>query len=98
MIRVELGKNQFFDLFGYDILVDNNLKAWLLEINASPSLGTKALIDKRIKTSLITDVFNLIGVVPFNKLKPENYQAEYDEKSLLMDFEEEQSMFFNKIW
>lgn len=28
-----------FHIFGIDILVDENQKAWLLEINASPSLN-----------------------------------------------------------
>ena len=32
-------KGRPFQIIGFDLLIDNNLKAWLLEINTSPSLN-----------------------------------------------------------
>lgn len=55
-------QNQCFDLFGFDIIVDDALKPWLLEVNMSPSLSCSSKLDKQIKTSLLCDVFHLIGI------------------------------------
>ena len=62
-------RNSYFELYGFDILIDNNLKPWVLEVNVCPSLNSSAPIDRRIKTSLIVDIMNLVGVRPINKNK-----------------------------
>lgn len=41
-----------FELFGYDVILDSNLKPWLLEVNASPSLGATNSEDFDFKVSL----------------------------------------------
>ena len=55
-------KNNCFELFGFDILIDSNLKPWILEANLSPSLATDSPLDYSIKTNLMTDTFNLISI------------------------------------
>ena len=30
-----------FELFGYDFMVDEDLRVWLIEVNSSPSMDTK---------------------------------------------------------
>lgn len=53
-----------FELYGFDVLVDSSLKAWLLEVNISPSLSSGSPLDKRIKTKLVADIMTLVGVQP----------------------------------
>ena len=55
-------RNNCFEVYGFDILVDSNLKPWLLEVNMSPSLNTDSAIDMKIKSSMLCDLFTLIGV------------------------------------
>lgn len=51
-------------MFGFDILIDENLKPWLLEVNLAPSLSCESKLDLEIKSSLIKDLLNLVGVYP----------------------------------
>ena len=44
------------------MLIDEALKPWLLEVNLSPSMNTDSTLDEEIKTKLMVDLFNLIGV------------------------------------
>ncbi|XP_078090678.1 tubulin polyglutamylase TTLL5 isoform X2 [Mustelus asterias] len=52
-----------FELYGFDVLIDSNLKPWLLEVNLSPSLACDAPLDLKIKASLLSDMFTLVGFV-----------------------------------
>merc|ERR1712232_1321362 len=51
-----------FEIYGFDILVDNDLKPWLLEVNICPSLSSGSPLDKRIKTKLVADTLTLVGL------------------------------------
>ena len=65
--EISINKNySLFELYGYDILIDESFKAWLLEVNVNPSLQCDSPLDLSIKTELFTDIFNLIGIIPFN--------------------------------
>ncbi|XP_076017693.1 tubulin polyglutamylase TTLL5 [Genypterus blacodes] len=56
-------KNNCFELYGFDVLIDTDLKPWLLEVNLSPSLACDAPLDLKIKASMIADMFSLVGFV-----------------------------------
>jgi hypothetical protein len=40
-----------FEIFGVDVLLDDQLRPWLLEINTSPDTSPSSPIDKLIKVS-----------------------------------------------
>lgn len=46
-----------FEMYGYDILIEDNLKPWLIEVNASPSLSTTTAADRKMKMSVMESVF-----------------------------------------
>lgn len=48
-----------FGLYGYDILFDERLKPWLLEVNASPSLSANTPADKELKVGQIIPCFRV---------------------------------------
>nr|XP_048315324.1 tubulin monoglutamylase TTLL4 isoform X1 [Myodes glareolus]XP_048315325.1 tubulin monoglutamylase TTLL4 isoform X1 [Myodes glareolus] len=51
------------ELFGFDIMLDENLKPWVLEVNISPSLHSNSPLDISIKGQMIRDLLNLAGFV-----------------------------------
>lgn len=61
-------ENCLFELYGFDVLIDRNLKPWLMEVNLNPSLNCDTDLDLRIKSMLMTDIFTLIGLEPYSHL------------------------------
>ena len=58
--------NNEFELYGFDILIDENFRAWIMEVNVNPSLHCTSPLDLSIKTDLISDIFNVVGILPYN--------------------------------
>ena len=55
-----------FKLFGYDFLVDENLKVHLIEVNSRPSLLMGDINDLKLKPQLIADILNIVGITPYS--------------------------------
>ncbi|KAI3356017.1 hypothetical protein L3Q82_017287 [Scortum barcoo] len=49
------------ELFGFDIMLDEKLKPWILEVNISPSLHSNTALDVSVKGQMIRDLLNLAG-------------------------------------
>ena len=76
-------RNVCFETYGFDILLDSKLKPWLLEVNISPSLSSSSPLDKKIKTVLICDTLNLIGVFPYDRKQYDKETEQTLKKRLL---------------
>ena len=51
-----------FELYGYDIMIDADLKPWLLEVNASPSLTASDRADWVLKCGMLEDMLDIVDV------------------------------------
>ncbi|XP_056588551.1 probable tubulin polyglutamylase TTLL9 isoform X1 [Triplophysa dalaica] len=51
-----------FELYGYDILLDQDLKPWLIEVNASPSLTASSQEDFDMKYRLLEDTLHVVDM------------------------------------
>ncbi|XP_049950814.1 tubulin monoglutamylase TTLL4-like isoform X1 [Schistocerca serialis cubense] len=57
-----------YELFGIDVLLDEALKPWLLEVNISPSLHSSSPLDLAVKGPMVCDLMNMAGYQIPNKL------------------------------
>ncbi|XP_060522806.1 tubulin monoglutamylase TTLL4-like isoform X2 [Cylas formicarius] len=48
-----------YELFGIDVLLDEHLKPWLLEVNISPSLHSASPLDAHVKGPLVQTLFDM---------------------------------------
>ena len=60
-----------FELFGYDFIIDEQLKVWLLEVNNNPYIGTPNQFIAGIMPNMIDEMMEIIIDSTF---PPEDYQ------------------------
>jgi tubulin polyglutamylase TTLL1 len=55
-----LNDKHCFEMYGFDILVDHQLRPHLIEVNASPSLTVTTINDRLLKEEVLHDVMNVV--------------------------------------
>ncbi|KAF0025807.1 hypothetical protein F2P81_022688 [Scophthalmus maximus] len=51
-----------FEILGFDVLLDQRLRPWVLEVNHSPSFTTDSPLDREVKDALLYDALVLINL------------------------------------
>ena len=50
-----------FKLFGFDVMLDEDMRVWLLEVNNIPSLHINT-IDAAVNRPMVAEMFNIVGL------------------------------------
>jgi len=58
-----------FEILGFDIFLDENLKPWIIEVNHAPSFVCDTPLDTKIKRGLLIDVIKLLNLSYTKKQK-----------------------------
>ena len=85
-----------FEIFGYDFILDNDFKPWILEINNNPGLGISSPVILKLVPRMLDDAFRLT----IDKIFETKYSSEcidengkYKSKYQLDGFTDEENVF-----
>ena len=53
-----------FELFGYDFMIDENCRTWLLELNSNPFIGYSCSHLEKLVPRMMSDLFKVF-VFPY---------------------------------
>jgi len=65
-----------FEVLGFDIYIDDQLKPYVLEVNHTPSFATDSVLDAKIKKNVIKDALVLLNLSVKNKRDEINERKE----------------------
>ena len=54
-----LHRENSFEVFGFDFMIDNNFKVWLIEVNTNPCLELSSSLLARIIPNMIENAFRI---------------------------------------
>lgn len=79
--------NKLFEVYGFDVIIDENIRPWLLEVNLNPSLSCDSEMDTKVKSMMISDALSVAGM-PIEQGDREDLASEFEyEKARSGNFE-----------
>ena len=69
-----LSGSRCFEVLGFDIMLDEKLQPYLIEVNHLPSFGTDAPLDKAIKSKVIEQAMSVVQAKPDDRRMYEKAQ------------------------
>ena len=60
--KIIINDKHCIELYGFDMLIDSNLKPWIIEVNASPSLTASSQTDYDLKFGILEDVLHILDM------------------------------------
>ena len=85
----DLENEQSFEILGFDVMLDADLKPWLLEVNHAPSFATESKLDEQVKMAVLKDTFNLLAMKKKNLSPKIPSRKRFEETVLLAKFRDE---------
>ena len=85
-----------FEIFGYDFIIDNDFKPWILEINNNPGLCISSPVIQKLIPRMLDDAFRLtVDKVFDTKYSPDviDENGKYKSKYKLDGFNDEENVF-----
>ena len=49
-----------FDLLGFDLILDEHFKPYVLEVNHAPSFNLETSLDKKVKPDMVRSIFDIL--------------------------------------
>ena len=75
-------RNNCFEIFGFDVILDDDYKPWLVEVNTALSLATDAALDRKIKNEVVTELLHMLRIQCYDRKKLDE-RLERDKSSRL---------------
>ena len=60
--KVMINDKHCFELYGFDVMIDSDLRPWLIEANSSPALTATSKSDYELKFQLLKDTLDILDL------------------------------------